>query len=60
MIVNRGLIDFLYSFIFFGLEEVGNRRVLEVIGSQPPPARCHASHSFSTVYRVCSREALGE
>ena len=34
--------------------------LLKVVGSQPPPARCPASHVNSTVYRVYSRGALRE
>ena len=35
-------------------------RVERMVGSQPPPACCYASHMISTVYRVRSRGALGE
>ena len=36
------------------------RGVEKMVGSQPPPACCHASHMISTLYRACSRGALGE
>ena len=43
-----------------GLVLDNHLHVEKMVGSQPPPACCHASHMISTVYRACSRGALGE
>ena len=34
--------------------------VEKMVGSQPPPACCHVNHMINTLYRACSRGALGE
>ena len=38
----------------------GGSFVEKMVGSQPPPACCHARHMITTLYRACSRGALGE
>ena len=56
---------FLYNALFFGRKvwSIGGRQqgsVERMVGSQPPPACCHASHILFYYIEDCSRGALGE